>query len=78
MKDLIRLDGQLNGKILRVRKDDGCNTNVVSHEFFFKNHWRFNWKRRNVEFRHSKLGSVESSPEIILEAALTIERHLYK
>jgi len=36
VNDLIVLDGSLEGKRVRVLKDDGCNTNVVSHEFFKK------------------------------------------
>ena len=31
MEDLIVLDGSLDGKGVRVLKDDGCNTNFVSH-----------------------------------------------
>ena len=37
VKDLLVLDGTLEMKRVRVLKDDGCNTNVVSHEFFRKN-----------------------------------------
>lgn len=45
MEDLIVLDGSLEGKRVRVLKDDGCNTNVVSHEFFRKHRKNFNWER---------------------------------
>ncbi len=33
MDDLIVLDGSLDGKKVRVLKDVGCSTNVVSQEF---------------------------------------------
>ena len=37
VKDLLVLDGTLDMKRVRLLKDDGCNTNVVSHEFSQKN-----------------------------------------
>ncbi len=33
MDDLIVLDGSIDGRKVRVLKDDGCNKNVVSQEF---------------------------------------------
>ena len=60
VKDLLVLDGTLDMKRVRVLKDDGCNTNVVSHEFFQKNKSCFKWKHCNVEVRHSEADSVEN------------------
>ncbi len=37
MDDLIVFDESLDGRKVRVLKDNGCNTNVVSLEFFEKN-----------------------------------------
>lgn len=78
VKDLLVLDGSLEKKRVRVLKDDGCNTNVVSHKFFQKNKGCFKWKNCNVEVRHSEADSVEKSSEVILGATLKIGKHLYK
>ncbi len=72
MDDLIALEGSLDGKSVQVLKDDGCNTNVVSQEFFEKNRKYFNWKKCDVEVSHSQRGAVETSSEAILGATLTI------
>lgn len=53
-EDLIVLDGELSGKKVRVLKDDGCNTNVVSQEFFQKNQSRFHVAKVNVDVMHSE------------------------
>lgn len=78
MDDLIVLEGFLDGKRVRVLKDDGCNTNVVSREFFNKNRKNFKWKNCNVEVSHSQKGSVENSSKSIIGATLRIGKHLYK
>ena len=78
MEDLIVLDGSLDGKRVRVLKDDGCNTNVVSHEFFSKNRRYFKWKKCKIEVRHSKSDSVENSSKVILGATLVVGKHSYK
>ena len=78
LEDLIVLDGTLEEKRVRVLKDDGCNTNVVSHEFFERNRQNFNWEKCEVEVKHSKSDSVESSSKVILGATLRIGKHLYK
>ena len=61
LKDLIVLEGSLEGKRVQVLKDDGCNTNVVSHDFFERNQGHFKWDVCDVEVRHSKADSVENS-----------------
>ena len=76
--DLILLNGSLGGIRVKVLKDDGCNTNVVSQEFFRRNRKNFNWKGCNVEVSHSHKGSVENSSQVILGATLTIGKHSYK
>ena len=78
VEDLIVLDGLLEGKKVSVLKDDGCNTNVVSRDFFEKNRGLFKWKECDVEVRHSKSGSVENSSEVILGGTLIIGKHSYK
>ncbi len=71
---LIILDGLLHGKRVRVLKDDGCNTNVISQEFFERNRKEYNWKNCIVEVSNSQKGSSEA----ILGATLTIGNHSYK
>ena len=78
IEDLLVLRGSLGGKKVRVLKDDGCNTNVVSHEFFKKNRKFFKWKKCDAEVNHSKLGSVENASEVILGATLSFGKHKYR
>ena len=78
VKELMILDGSLNGKRVRVLKDDGCNTNVVSRDFFEINKGKLKWKKCEVEVRHSKHNSVERSSEVIVGATLVINGHVYK
>ena len=78
VEDLIILDGLLEGKKVSVLKDDGCNTNVVSRDFFEKNRGLFKWRERDVEARHSKTDSVENSSEVILGGTLIVGKHSYK
>ena len=44
VEDLIKLDRSLSWKRMKVRKDDGYKTNVVSREYFEKSPNRFKWK----------------------------------
>ena len=78
LEDLFVLDGSLEGKRVKVLKDDGCNTNVVSHEFFQKNRKFFRWKSCNVEVKHSKSGSLENSTQVIQGATLKVGSHVYQ
>ena len=78
MDDSIVLEGSLDERKVRVLKDDGYNTNVVSQEFFEKNCNYFTWKRCKVEVIHSQKGSVEKSSKVILGATFTIGEQSYK
>ena len=78
MNDLMVLDGSLEGKRVRVLKDDGCNTNVVSREFFRKNRGLFNYDKCDVEVKHSDKNSNEKASKVILGATLRIGKHKYK
>ena len=70
MEDLLVLEGSLDGHRFRILKDDGCNTNVASHQFFRVNCEKFNWEKCNVEFSHSKKGSTENASKVVLGATL--------
>jgi len=78
VEPLLVLDGDLNGKRVRVLKDDGCNTNVVSHDFFMNNRKLFSVVKKNVEVRHSKRETVEEASEIILGGTVRIGTHVFK
>ena len=54
-------NGSLNGRRVKVLKDNECNTNFVSREYFEKNKKYPKWKEYDVEARHSKLDLVERS-----------------
>ena len=78
ISDLLVLDGFLEGKNVRILKDDGCNTNVMSYEFFNRYKKILRWKNCEVEVRHSKSGSCENSSIVILGATLKIGTHKYR
>ncbi len=71
------LEGSLNGKRVRVLKDDGCNTNVVSREFLKNNSELFEVFQRHVELMHSEDNTVETASEVLLGAELRIGTHVY-
>ena len=75
LEDLIVLNGSLEGKIVRVLKDDGCNNNVVSHEPFGRNRRHFDWKKCNIDVKHSKSDTAENSSKEIIGATLKIGKH---
>ena len=52
---LIVLSGKLNGISVRVLKDDGCNTNVISRKFFGLHRQRFRVSRCNCESLKTRL-----------------------
>ena len=68
------IEESLNGNRVRALKDDGCNTNFLSDEFFAKMGKNLNWSKCRVEFSHSKKDSVGISLKDILEATLRIEK----
>ncbi len=78
MEDLLVLEGSLDGHKIRILKDDGCNTNVVPHEFSQANREKFNWEKCNVEVSHSMKDSIENDSSVLLAATLRIDKHFYK
>jgi hypothetical protein len=61
IEPLFVLDGMLNGKPVRILKDDGCNTNVVSRKFVERNAEAFKMKSRNVMVNHSAYNRFEQA-----------------
>lgn len=75
--NLIVLRGMLAGQQVRVLKDDGCNTNVISKEFFAKNANLLTVSRTNTCISHSKQGITEQSTHLIRNATLHLGEHAY-
>jgi Aspartyl protease len=71
------MDGTFNGKPVRILKDDGCNTNVVSRKFVQRNAEAFKTVRRNVKVNHSDDDRVEQAAQIILDGRLKVGNHEY-
>lgn len=77
VKPLFVLKGRLNGVSVRVLKDDGCNTNVISQRFLDHNRHRFEVIKSNIEVYHSRDGSKEDSTEVVLNGTIKIGSHNY-
>ena len=78
LAELIVLNGYLESEPVEILKDDGCNTNVVSAEFYKKHRHVFKWKTCDAEVMHSNSNSVEKASKILIGATLTIGGHIYK
>ena len=77
LEPLLVLRGRLNGVSVRVLKDDGCNTNVISSRIVDLNRQNFRVIRKNVVVKHSKDGTNEQSSQIVLHGTLKIGSHTY-
>ena len=75
---LIVLDGCLNGIPVRVLKNDGCNTNVISKEFFNFHADCFDVIEKRVEISHSNRENTEIATQIVVNARLSCEEHVYR
>ena len=76
--ELIVVEGFMQGVKVIVLKDDGCNTNIISNEFFQKNIDLLKWKVCDIEVKHSNKESNEVATRIVLGATLHIGDHIYK
>ena len=74
---LIVLDGELNGVKVRVLKDDGCNTNVVSKILVKKFRHCFKVVEDDVLVQHSDKDSDKRSSQVVLNGTLNIGNHTY-
>ena len=74
---LMVLDGKLNGVSVRVLKDDGCNTNVISQRLLSRFRNRFQVMKSKTVVQHSRDGSREESSEVVINGTLRIESHTY-
>lgn len=71
------MDGWLNGRRVRVLKDDGCNTNFISREFAALNSYVLNIQESCENLNHSKKDSREEATQIVLDGHLKMGSHLY-
>jgi hypothetical protein len=77
IEPLFVLDGMFNGKPVRILKDDGCNTNVVSRKFVERNAEAFKMKSRNVMVNHSADDRVEQATQIVLDGRIKVGNNEY-
>lgn len=77
VEPLIVMYGALQGKSVKVLKDDGCNTNVVSRQFVQNNRSLFEIVDKKVQVNHSKKGTKEDASEVILNGTLNLGNHTY-
>ena len=64
------VDRTLEDDNIKVLKDNGCNTNVVSKAFFNENRKLFKWRRDYIKVWNSKSRFFESSTEVIQVATV--------
>ena len=71
---LLVLSSTMNGLSVKVLKDDGCNTNVVSREFLakYRNRNIFEVCQEDVTVQPSQKGTKEEASEVILNRTLRL------
>ena len=74
---LIVLKGMIAGKEVRVLKDDGCNTNVLSSSFVRRFSHLLDVRECEIIVAHSKKKSQEVSNKVVVNAAIQIGSHAY-
>lgn len=74
---LIVLKGSLAGISVKVLKDDGCNTNIISRQFATKHASAFNIQPTRVPIAHSKQTSSKIATKVVLDATVSIGKHDY-
>jgi hydrogenase-4 membrane subunit HyfE len=73
IKPLLVLRGKFNGIPVKILKDDGCNTNVVSRAFVMKHENLFNVVNKKMIVNHSCEGQNEEVSQVVLKGNLTWE-----
>ena len=75
---LIVLNSWLHGKVAKVLKDDGCNTNVVSTQVLRNDRKLFKIAKVRSCANHSQKDTPEESVELIISGTLRLVTHVYK
>ena len=78
VRKLIVLEGSINEEPARILKDDGCNTNVASKEFFLRHRELFETRDENTDVTHSNKNNSEISNEIVLNGLIQCGSHRYR
>ena len=78
VEPLLVLNGKLNGVSVRVLKDDGCNTNVISQSFLDRYRKTFEVHNFKTLIKHSRDRSAEESSEVVMNATLNMQTHSYR
>jgi Retroviral aspartyl protease len=74
---LLVLKGKFNGIPVKILKDDGCNTNVISRTFVKKYKNLFHVVNKKMIVNHSCEGQSEEVTQVVLNGNLTLGNHLY-
>ena len=74
---LIVIEALLNDIPVRALKDDGCNTNVISRDFFELHAELFDVVEKKVQVSHSNKESTEVATKIVVQAKLVCGTHVY-
>lgn len=75
IKPQITLQDIINGRQLRILKDDGCSTNVISKVFAANHRDVFNIQTERATISHSDRDYVEESNETVIGAEIQIWNH---
>lgn len=78
VEPLLVIEGLMNGKPVRILKDDGCNTNVISKEFYAAHPDLFEARETSVVVSHSQRGSAETSTHVVMNGVLQMGAHRYQ
>ena len=78
VENLLVIDGFLNGKMVKILKDDGCNTNVISRDFVATNKDIFHTLDTKTTAAHSKKGSHEEATQVVVDGVLNMGSHKYR
>jgi Retroviral aspartyl protease len=77
IKPLLLLRGKFKGIPVKILKDDGCNTNVVSRAFVKKHENLFNSVNKKLIVNNSCEGQTEEVYKVVLNGNLTLGNHRY-
>eukprot|EP00171_Calliarthron_tuberculosum_P008045 IDg8045t1 len=75
LSELMTIRVLIAGQQVTVLKDDGCNTNVISSEFYQRNKHLLTVDVTETCISHSKRGAVEISKHLVKNATLHLSQH---
>lgn len=70
--------GTILGQQVKVLKDDGCSTNVISREFVDKHRKFLNIQSTSFFINHSSKNSTEKANELVVNTEIQIGDHTYR